>query len=186
MSAEPFQVVAICGSLSAVSSNKLLLETAIRLAPPGIRVTLFDGLATLPQFNPDLDRTLDDSALPPAVRAMRAEIAAANALVISSPEYAHGVPGSLKNALDWLVGGAEMVAMPVALWNTAPHATHAQASLAETLRTMSARLVSEAALSISLRGRPRDVDGLAADVAVSEPLVAALDALRREANDRTR
>ena len=143
------------------------------LAPARIIVELYDGLAALPHFNPDLDRTLDD----PLLRALRAAIARADALLISSPEYAHGVPGSLKNALDWLVGGSEIVEKPVALWKTAPHATHAQASLAETLRTMSVRLVTDANLSLSLGGR--DHEQVAADPTLAARLVHALDALRR-------
>jgi NAD(P)H-dependent FMN reductase len=89
------------------------------------------------------------------------------------------VPGSLKNALDWLVGGSEMVEKPVALWNTAPHATHAQASLAETLRTMTVRLVPEADLSIALRGL--SAEDMAADPEVAARVGVALDALRRVA-----
>ena len=108
---------------------------------------------------------------------LRQQLAAASALVISSPEYAHGVPGSLKNALDWLVGGVEMVEMRVALWNTAPHAVHAHASLAETLRTMSAVLVAGASLSISLGGHTDDA-AVSADPVIAPQLSAALDALR--------
>ncbi|HET7188654.1 MAG TPA: NAD(P)H-dependent oxidoreductase [Gemmatimonadaceae bacterium] len=175
----PVRVLAISGSLRRASSNGAILRAAIELAPAGVVVELYDGLATLPHFNPDLDRTLDDPLLPSPVRALRAAIGSAHALLISSPEYAHGVPGSLKNALDWLVGGSEIVDKPVALWNTAPHATHAQASLAETLRTMSVRLVAEADLSLSLGGR--DHAQVAADPALAARLVHALDALRRAA-----
>jgi hypothetical protein len=75
------------------------------------------------------------------------------------------------------VGGSEMVEKPVALWNTAPHATHAQASLAETLRTMTVRLVAEADLSISLGGRT--AEAAAADPDVARQLVRALVGMRR-------
>jgi chromate reductase len=145
-------------------------------------VELYDGLATLPHFNPDLDRALDDPLLPHQVRALRAAVDAADAVVISSPEYAHGVPGSLKNALDWLVGGSEIVDKPVALWNTAPHATHAQASLAETLRTMSAHLVPEANVSVAVRGL--SAAEIAVDRDVAERLGNALQTLRQIASRR--
>jgi NAD(P)H-dependent FMN reductase len=174
-----FRVLAISGSLRSVSSNGSILYAAMQVAPPGIVIAPYDGLARLPHFNPDLDRALDDPLLPDPVRALRAAVDAADALVISSPEYAHGVPGSLKNALDWLVGGSEMVEKPVALWNTAPHATHAQASLAETLRTMTVRLVPEADLSIALRGL--SAEDTAADPEVAARVAVALDALRRVA-----
>jgi len=170
------RVLAICGSLRRESSNGTILRAAIALAPAGVVVELYHDLATLPHFNPDLDRALDDPLLPVPVRALRAAVHTADALVISSPEYAHGVPGSLKNALDWLVGGSEIVEKPVALWNTAPHATHAQASLAETLRTMSVRPVPSADLSLSLGGRS-DVE-VVADPVVSARLRNALSELR--------
>jgi NAD(P)H-dependent FMN reductase len=171
-----FRVLAMSGSLRERSSNLAILRAARLVAPAGMHVDLYEGLGALPHFNPDLDRELDDPQLPPAVRALRADLAAADALVISSPEYAHGVPGSLKNALDWLVGGAEMVARRVALWSTAPHAVHAQAALAETLRTMSAELVAAAGLSISLGGK--DESAIAADPGLAARIGAALEALR--------
>jgi NAD(P)H-dependent FMN reductase len=174
-----FAILAVSGSLRRTSSNGAILSAAARVAPSDMAVEIYDGLATLPHFNPDLDRALDDPALPAEVRALRAAVGRADALLISSPEYAHGVPGSLKNALDWLVGGSEMVEMPVALWNTAPHATFAHQSLLETLRTMSARIVQEAIVSISLRGRDLDPASLAADREVAETLSGALLALRK-------
>jgi NAD(P)H-dependent FMN reductase len=178
-----FRILAVSGSLRAASSNGTIVRVAQRVAPDGIHVDLYHGLASLPHFNPDLDRELDDPRLPEVVRALRREVATVDALVISSPEYAHGVPGSLKNFLDWLVGGAEMVDKHVALWSTAPHAIHAQASLAETLRTMTAVLVTEAGLAISLDGRTDDAE-VAADAQVAAPIVQALNALRRMAAAR--
>jgi chromate reductase len=177
-----FRVLAISGSLRGASSNGSILRAAVQVAPPGMTIDLYDGLGTLPHFNPDLDRALDDPLLPEPVRGLRAAVDAADALVISSPEYAHGVPGSLKNALDWLVGGSEMVEKPLALWNTAPHATHAQASLGETLRTMTVRLVPEADLSIRIAGRA--AEQIAADQDLAPRLVDALNALRRAARAR--
>ncbi len=141
-----------------------------------MRVELFTGIDRLPFFNPDHDRQLDDPRLPATVRRMRAALAGADALLISSPEYAHGVSGVMKNALDWLVGGPEMVDKPVAVFNTSPHATHAHLALLETLRTMSAHIVEPACLALAL---PRGVsdEQLAADRAVVDPLVAALGSL---------
>ncbi len=185
MSGAPLRILTICGSLRESSSNALILAAAARLAPPGVELLPFDGLSTLPHFNPDLDRRLDDPALPAAVRDMRALLGGSNALLISSPEYAHGVPGVLKNALDWLVGGAEMVDLPVALWNTAPYATHAQASLAETLRTMSATIVEAAGVSVSLGARGVNSLALAADPELAPLLQQALLALKRVAADRS-
>jgi len=171
------KILALSGSLRAASSNTTLLRAAIRLAPEGIEVTLYEGLAELPHFNPDLDRTLDDPRLPPAVRDLRARVGAADALLICCPEYAHGVPGSFKNALDWLVGGSEMPGMPVALVNASPRSVHAQASLVEILGTMSARLVPGSPFEVALFGRGLDEDGMAADPDVRSTLEAVFAAL---------
>ena len=90
------RLLLVSGSLRAVSSNGAVLDAIAALAPSRIRVTRFDGLADLPAFNPDLDG--EGAAPPPAVARWRAAIAGTDAVVICSPEYAHGVPGALKNA----------------------------------------------------------------------------------------
>ena len=170
------KILAISGSLRAASSNSAVLRVAARVAPPNIAVNIYDGIDRLPYFNPDLDRGFDDPLLPATVRELRAAIAEADAVLISSPEYAHGVPGVLKNALDWLVGGPEMVGKRVALLNTSPHATHAQASLAETLRTMSVTFVSEASIAIALPRGESD-EALIANESIANALRAALRSL---------
>lgn len=138
------KLLAISGSLRARSSNTALLRTAADVAPAGVDMTLYDGLATLPHFNPD-----DDVAdPPPSVLVLRERIGEADGLLFCSPEYAHGVPGSLKNALDWLVSSIEFPFKPVALINASPMATHAQAQLTETLGLMNARIVREACVTI--------------------------------------
>ena len=164
------RILAICGSLRAASSNRTALEAAARLAPAGVQITLYDGLAALPHFNPDLD---DDP--PPPVAALRAEIGLCDGLLISSPEYAHGVAGAMKNALDWLVGSLEFPGIPVALINTSPRAKLAQAQMRETLATMSAAIVEEACIDLPLMGRGLDADGVAADGPLSAALRAALE-----------
>lgn len=170
------KILAISGSLRAASSNSAVLRVAARVAPPGIAVNIYNGIDRLPYFNPDLDRGFEDPLLPAPVRELRAAIAESDALLISSPEYAHGVPGVLKNALDWLVGGPEMVGKRVALLNTAPHATHAQASLAETLRTMSVELVPIGAVLVP-RGASDNV--LALDDGVRNAVGVLLATLAR-------
>ena len=172
----PLRVLAISGSLRAASSNSAILRVAARVAPPGIDVEIYEGIERLPYFNPDLDREFDDPALPRAVKALRGKIAASDALLISSPEYAHGVSGMLKNALDWLVGGPEMPGKLVGVINTAPHATHAYAALTETLRTMSVVLVDDACVAIAVP-RNQTVDEMEADPALTEPLRAVLRAI---------
>ncbi|HVZ32176.1 MAG TPA: NADPH-dependent FMN reductase, partial [Polyangiaceae bacterium] len=93
------RILAISGSLQARSSNLTLLETAVRLAPPGVEVVLFDGLRSLPQFNPDLE----EGGVLPEVEAWRQAIATSHALLIACPEYGFSLPGALKNGIDWVI-----------------------------------------------------------------------------------
>jgi NAD(P)H-dependent FMN reductase len=142
----------------------------VKAAPEDVSVTLYEGLGKLPLFNPDLTE-----ALPPAAADLRARLAAADGLLIASPEYAHGVPGGLKNALDWIVGWGEFADKPVAFFNTSEYGEHAKASLAEILRTMSAHLVPEASLTVHLRGsKPEEAAPKLATPEVQEALRRAL------------
>ncbi len=169
------KIIAISGSLRAASSNTAILRAAARLTPAGVNISLFEGIADLPFFNPDLDDPDHNGAqLPHAVTAFRSIIGSADGLLISSPEYARGVAGVLKNALDWLVGSLEFPDKPVALINTSPRATHALASLTTTLETMSARLVPEASITVALLGAAKDSDGIVATPELAEPLRAAI------------
>ena len=94
----------VSGSTRAGSTNTAVLRTAQTVLPAGVTSVLYAGLAELPAFNPD-----DDYApLPPTVADLRQHIAAANAVVFCTPEYAGALPGSFKNLLDWTVGGGEM------------------------------------------------------------------------------
>jgi chromate reductase, NAD(P)H dehydrogenase (quinone) len=167
------RVLAISGSLRRVSSNSALVRAALQLASGTAAMSIYRGLAELPAFNPDLD----GEDVPEAVVAFRALLQACDAVLISSPEYAHGVPGVLKNALDWVVGSGELVDKPVALINTSGRATHAWASLAETLAVMTARVIPEASITVPLDGRRLDENGIVADAALSTALRSAIDAL---------
>jgi len=166
------RIVALCGSLRAASINAALLRAAVRLAPPGVTVSVAAGLGALPLFNPD------DSEPPPAVvAAFHAQVAAADALLFASPEYAHGVSGTIKNALDWLVGFEPFAYKPVAVLNASPRARHADAALKETLRTMAAVLVEDASISLPLLGARLGTEAMVATPSVALPLRAALAAL---------
>jgi NAD(P)H-dependent FMN reductase len=164
------KILAISGSLRANSSNTAILRAMARLAPDGVDVALFDGLAGLPFFNPDLD----GDQVPQPVAAFRALIGGADGIVISSPEYARGVAGVLKNALDWLVASLEFPNKPVALINTSARATHALAALTLTLETMSARLVRDASITLPLLGTLNDETSILADNELAEPLRGAV------------
>jgi len=163
------RILAISGSLRRSSSNTTLLRAAANLAPKGVEITLYDGLAGLPHFNPDLE-----GSEPSAVLEFRVQLERSDGVLISSPEYAHGVPGSLKNALDWVVGSGELDDKPVALLNASLMATYAQASLNETIAVMSARVIKEASLTIPLQGKHLDESGIAADPELSPLVLAAI------------
>ncbi|HET9210191.1 MAG TPA: NADPH-dependent FMN reductase [Thermoanaerobaculia bacterium] len=156
------KILAISGSLRAASTNTALLRAAALLAPAGVEIDLYRGLGGLPHFNPDLE-----DAEPPAVTGLRARVREAGGLLFAVPEYAHGVPGALKNLLDWLVGGEEFIYKPIALFNASPRATHAQASLRETIRTMSGSIVEEASIPVPLLGKAADPRAIAADPELS-------------------
>ena len=106
-------VLGLSGSLRAASSNTAVLAAAQALAPPGMTIAICDDLGGLPFFNPDLE----GDRLPVSVAAFRQKIGTADGLLISSPEYAHGISGLLKNALDWLVPSLEFPNKPVAVVN---------------------------------------------------------------------
>ena len=168
----PLRLLAISGSLRARSSNTSLLRLAIEVAPDDMQIVMYDGLASLPHFNPD-----DDIDVPPApVLDLRARVGEADGLLICSPEYAHGVPGSLKNALDWLVASVELPHKPVALLNASPWATHAQASLVETLTVMSTQVVHEASATIPVARGDVAADGTIASAEIRRALRDALAA----------
>lgn len=140
-------VLALSGSLRAQSINSAFCRAAAQLATAPIRVTVFDGLGRLPLFNPDLEKRP-----PQPVRRFRSAVNDADALLVASPEYAHGISGVMKNALDWLVSHEGTVFKPIALVNTSPRAQQAYEALREVLQTMSTRIIPEASIAIPLLG----------------------------------
>jgi chromate reductase, NAD(P)H dehydrogenase (quinone) len=174
-STKPMRLLAISGSLRLGSTNTAALEALARLAPEGVKVFVYRDLARLPPFNPDDD--VEDVPKPDLVESLRELVGASHAIVIAAPEYAHGAPGALKNALDWLVASETFAGKPVILINTAPRAFHAQASLRETLVTMAARLLPEAFATLSLAGRSLAAEDVLADPVCARRLAESLDAL---------
>jgi chromate reductase, NAD(P)H dehydrogenase (quinone) len=168
----PIHLLAISGSLRNVSTNTALLRAAALVAPAEMTIELYDGLTTLPHFNPDLD--IDPP--PAAVVSLRRRIGAADGLLISSPEYARGVPGSLKNALDWLVSSDVFPGKPVALLHASERNIASRAALQLILETMSARMVNEAAITLPLLGTETDARTIAGDPSVAEKIRDGLTA----------
>lgn len=170
------RVLAISGSLRARSSNTAVLEAAQALAPDGVDVVIYGGLGSLPHFNPDDDV----EPFPPAVASWRAAVASADALLFCSPEYARGVAGSLKNALDWLVSGFEVIGKPIASINASPIATVGQEALLVTLRTIGV-VVEEASIRLPLSSAQKTRDAIVADRELATALRNALEQLVRVA-----
>ena len=178
------RLLAISGSLRRASTNSAALAAMARLAPEGVEIAIYRGLAALPAFNPDDDQEGVDPPAP--VAALRASVAACDGLVIAAPEYAHGLPGALKNALDWLVASDAFAGKPVALVNCSPRAFHAQGALRETLATMAARLVPQAFAVLPLIGKSVDVDAILGNAdwaaALSDALKSFVAAIAGAAN----
>jgi chromate reductase len=172
------KILAISGSLRKFSSNTTLLRAAALLVPEGVEVSLYRGLADLPHFNPDLDE--DGSEPSPPVKDLREQLLSADGVLISCPEYAHGVPGVLKNALDWVVSCGELAYKRYTLLNPSPRSVHAQASLMEILKTMSWIIVPDGPVVVPLSGRKLDEAGIVADPALAGVVRPALLALVRE------
>lgn len=162
-------LMAISGSLRAGSSNGAIVEAATELS--SLDVVVFDGLANLPPFNPDVEAV----ETPVAVAVWRRALTDCSGVLISSPEYAHGVPGVLKNALDWVVGSGEFMSLPVALVNASAFSSFVTAQLRETLTVMMADVV--VATSLSLQGRPSSAANILAQPEAVTELREALQTL---------
>lgn len=165
-------VLAISGSLRAASINSAFCRAVAHLAPPSLRVTVYPGLGQLPLFNPDLEQSP-----PSSVQDFRSVVGRADALLIASPEYAHGISGAMKNALDWLVSYEGTVYKPVAVINTSPRARHAYEALREILQTMSTTIVDEASISVQLLGSCTTEEAMLATPEVRRAVQVALTAI---------
>jgi chromate reductase len=120
-SPRPLRILGFAGSLRAASYNKMLLRAAVELAPAGMEIEIFD-IGEIPLFNEDVEA----AGTPPAVEAFRDAIRRADALLIATPEYNHGVPGVLKNAIDWASRPprkSPLAGKPAALFGASPGMT---------------------------------------------------------------
>ena len=155
-------IIGISGSLKPTSANTNILRAIAALAPKNIVITIVEGLDTMPHFNPDTDENI------PSVNYFRQQIKKADAVIFSTPEYAFGVPGVLKNALDWLVSSGELNEKPVAaisaspLW---PGGDKALASLRLTLTALGTKFTPQSCLSIGNIKNKMNAAGTITDVA---------------------
>lgn len=152
--------LAISGSLRKDSSNLNLLKAAEQCAPPDVEFEIYDGVGDLPHFNPDLDPKVFEP-----VQRLIEKMRNADGLIVSTPEYAHGIPGSLKNALDWLVNTDAFMEKPFILLNASNRSGFAQQALIEVLKTMSGYHVVDASTTVPLLGK-----NLSAAAILSDPV----------------
>jgi NAD(P)H-dependent FMN reductase len=142
------KILGISGSLQGRSSNTALLRHADEVSPWGVEFAIFDGIGGLPHYNPELD-DLDGGIAPPQVLDLRNQLRESHGVLFATPEYAHGMPGVLKNALDWLVGSGELAGKPVAVLSASPNSSggiRAQVALIQTLVVMDAVFVDALAV----------------------------------------
>lgn len=122
------KILAISGSARLMSTNTALLRALQAIAPEGVDIDVFEGVGDLPVFSADREGI----NLPEIVQVFMNRITSSDGLMISSPEYVRSIPGGLKNAIDWLVSGDQIVAKPIAL----VHASHRGDDMLSALRTV--------------------------------------------------
>jgi chromate reductase len=140
-------VVALSGSLQRASTNSVLVG-AIASATDDVGV--WDELEDLPHFRPDLPGDAH-------VDSLRLAVGTADAVLVATPEYAGGMPGALKNALDWLVGSGELYGKPVVIMSAAPAADrghNARRWTAETVEMQGARVVDSFTVPLTPSDQP--------------------------------
>ena len=143
------RLLGISGSLRRVSTNTALLRALAENAPAGVALDISGLIGELPIFNPDREGEFT----PPAVEAFGRSIREADGLVFASPEYAHGIPGGIKNALDWMVSRDEIPDKPALIVRASTRSDYALSALQEVLRTMSLKLKPEIGFSVHLLGK---------------------------------
>jgi NAD(P)H-dependent FMN reductase len=177
------RLIALSGSLQKRSHNAALLRVAFVSVPSGATLRRGPDLGVIPALNPELESETREA--PPAVRDLRSAMAAADGVLITTPEYGHSMPGFLKNALDWLVGSGELAHMPVAIISASPTATggiRAQIALTQTLLAQAAQVV--ATLTVPGIKAKLDAAGELADLVVKRRIAETLMALHEAAVER--
>ena len=193
MAPPPVAILLVSGSLRAGSTNTALLRTAQSMTPEGIQTLLYDGMGDLPHFNPDDD--VDGEPLPPGPAQLRELLDQCDAILFCTPEYAGELPGSLKNLLDWTVGGGTYE-KPVAWVNASGSPTRAEgahAALRRVLEYTNADIVEGACARIPVARNAIGDDGIVTDARVRSGAAWVLSSLaeyvrarRREQAERER
>lgn len=166
-------ILALCGSLRPQSSNALFLQAARLLLPAECRWNFFE-IKELPYFDPPLQFSPD---LPSSVAALRSMAAKADYIFIATPEYAHGIPGVLKNSLEWLVCEETLQKKIVLLIGSPSGGAFVKEYLTETLRTMDLLVAPERTLAVALTKDKINSEGQILDPLLREQLQKMLAAV---------
>jgi len=160
-------ILAISGSLRKGSYNTALIHALKKLKSPRISIDIYEGLGKLPFFNADLDdHTLERDNSPAEVTALRQKVSQADALLISTPEYAFQIPGVLKNGLDWLVSSSVIIDKPVVIISASTSAmggNKAHESLTQLMNVISGKVVDNAGLQVAKVNKKIGTDGTVTD-----------------------
>lgn len=163
------KVLAISGSTRENSSNERLIRKIAELSSEAIELTLFASISELPHFNPDLDNA---DALPASVLAFRQQIAAADGVLICTPEYVFTLPGSLKNALEWCVSTTLFSQKPTGLITASASGEKGHEALQLVMRTIEAKFNEGTSLLIKGIKAKIDMEGNIADAKTLEDVSA--------------
>ncbi len=171
------KLAAISGSLRAESANTALVRALPLLAPLGMDIVVFNGIGDLPHYDP----ALDTEPPPASVARWRTALGEADAALFCTPEYAHGMPGSLKNALDWLVSSGEFDGgKPCGALSASPSflgGDKALAWLLQILAVLGAHVPPAATFPIPYVRTKVDAQGHVSDPTLADALRAALQSL---------
>ncbi len=181
---QAYSILAISGSLRADSTNSAIVRAIAGMAPADTRIRIYNGLGDLPHYNPEIDT----EAPPASVADLRARIARADGVLICTPEYAFGMPGSLKNMLDWLVSSGEFLGKLVVAISASPlesGGASAHEQLVKTLRVLTADVVEKGSVTFPFVRRLINSTGAVADDEAAARLRAVLDALLSAVRSRS-
>jgi len=171
------KILAISGSLRPGSSNNMIIKIVADMAPEDVEIEIYNGLSSIPAFDDVDNKPVDD---------LRRRIREADGVFICTPEYAFGVPGALKNALDWTVSSGDFDKKPVALVTASSVGDKGHAALLHTLTALSADVIPEATLLVSFIRAKLNAQGVITDTATAQALRSVVDNFIAHVKDPTR
>jgi chromate reductase len=153
------KVIAISGSTREKSINHSLIRAISNLAAQHIEMTIYNGIGALPQFNPDHD----GEHVAQEVADFRQQLDRADGILICTPEYAHGVPGALKNAIDWTISSSQFPHKPTLLITASTGGNYGHQALMETLRAIEAKNIEKLQMVVAFAKTKISIDNTITD-----------------------